>query len=103
MIVLEIKSSKSGYVSRCDARIIGEVVRDLGGGRLTKGAAINYDVGIDRLIKPGENVRRGDVLARIHAADHREAETALGKARSAFTIQRARPRRSKLIVATVTN
>src|ERR1017187_5044596 len=32
-IVAEIKSEKAGHVSKCDARIIGEVIRDLGGGR----------------------------------------------------------------------
>ena len=55
-MVVELKAEKSGFVSRCDARIIGEVIRDLGGGRLTKESGINYDVGIDRLAKPGEAV-----------------------------------------------
>ena len=53
-VVAEVKSEKSGYISKCDARIIGEVIRDLGGGRLTKESAINYDVGVDQIAKPGE-------------------------------------------------
>ncbi|MGO9001087.1 MAG: thymidine phosphorylase, partial [Limisphaerales bacterium] len=56
-VVVELKAEKSGFVSRCDARIIGEVIRDLGGGRLTKESGINYDVGIDRLAKLGEAVQ----------------------------------------------
>src|SRR5205807_8751738 len=55
--VLEVKASKEGFVSRCDARIIGEVVRDLGGGRLTKDSVINYDVGVDQLAKPDDKMR----------------------------------------------
>jgi thymidine phosphorylase len=55
-VVLEIKADRSGFVSKCDAQLIGEVIRDLGGGRLTKESVINYDVGVDQLAKPGEQV-----------------------------------------------
>src|SRR5271154_5603523 len=44
--VVELKSEKSGCVSKCDARIIGEVIRDIGGGRLTKDSQISFDVGV---------------------------------------------------------
>jgi len=66
--IIEIKSPAAGYVSKCDSRLLGEVIRDLGGGRLNKESVINYDVGVDRLAKPGDAVRTGDVLARVHAA-----------------------------------
>ena len=57
-VVVELKAKKPGFVSKCDARIIGEVIRDLGGGRLTKESGINYDVGMDRIAKPGERVEK---------------------------------------------
>lgn len=95
--VVEMKSSKAGFISKCDARIIGEVVRDLGGGRLTKESAINYDVGIDRLMKPGERVSRGAVLARIHAVDKREAAAAGEKLKTAFEISTRKPKAAPLI------
>jgi pyrimidine-nucleoside phosphorylase len=85
-VVVEMKSSKAGFISRCDARIIGEVVRDLGGGRLTKESVINYDVGIDRLMKRGEKVSRGSILARIHAVDRKQAEAASERLKKAFDI-----------------
>ena len=44
-VVVELKAPASGFISRCDARILGEIVRDLGGGRFTKESGINYDVG----------------------------------------------------------
>jgi len=84
--VMELKADRSGFVSRCDARLIGEVVRDLGGGRLTKESVINYDVGVDQLAKPGEPVNAGGVLARIHAADEEKAETACARLKAAFQI-----------------
>jgi thymidine phosphorylase len=83
-VVVELKSTRAGTISRCDARVLGEVIRDLGGGRLTKESAINYDVGIDRICKPGERVQKGTVLARIHAASKSQAEVALVRARRAF-------------------
>ena len=58
----------------------------MGGGRLTKDSAINYDVGVDRLMKPGEAVKKGSVLARIHAADRVQAEAAAVRLREAFEI-----------------
>jgi len=85
-VLVELKANGSGFVSRCDARIVGEVVRDLGGGRFTKESAINYDVGVDSLAKPGEAVQAGGVLARVHAADHTQADAACARLQRAFDI-----------------
>ena len=85
-MVIELKAPASGFVARCDARIIGEVVRDLGGGRFTKESGINYDVGVDALAKPGEAIRAGGVLTRIHAADRAQAEGAWARLKGAFDI-----------------
>lgn len=81
---LELTADRSGYVSACNARIVGEIVRDLGGGRLTKESCIHPDVGIDRLAQPGEEIRAGDVIARIHAVSTGEAEAARERLRHAF-------------------
>ena len=75
-VVMELKTPRGGFISRCDAGIIGAVIRDLGGGRLVKEAAINYEVGADCLAKPGEQLKAGGVLARIHAPDQKQAEDA---------------------------
>ena len=83
-IVLEHKASATGFVTACDARIVGEIVRDLGGGRLTKDTVINPDVGIEILAPPATRVRAGDVLALIHAADATSAATANTRLAAAF-------------------
>jgi pyrimidine-nucleoside phosphorylase len=83
-VVLEIKADRSGYVSKCDARLVGEVIRDLGGGRLTKESVINYDVGVDQLAKPGEPVEKSAILCRVHAADRAQAATAGARLKEAF-------------------
>jgi thymidine phosphorylase len=95
--VMELKSPRAGYVSKCDARIIGEVIRDLGGGRLTKESAIDYDVGVDRIAKPGEAVRKNSVLARIHAAGQSQAKSACARIKTAFEIS-ANPGKSAPLI-----
>jgi pyrimidine-nucleoside phosphorylase len=85
-VALELTTLDGGYVSRCDARLIGEVIRDLGSGRLTKDSKIDFDAGVDRLAKPGEAVSPGSVLARIHAADRTQAEAARARLLPAFSI-----------------
>ena len=101
-VVIELKSAKAGFISRCDARIIGEVVRDLGGGRHTQATVINYDVGIDRLMKPGEAVPRDATLARIHAANDDEANKARETLKQAFEVSPKKPRTSPLISEIIT-
>ena len=62
------------------------MVRDLGGGRRTKDSAINYDVGIDSFVKPGEKVQKSSTIARIHSTDQQQAEAAAGRIQAAFEI-----------------
>jgi pyrimidine-nucleoside phosphorylase len=100
-IVVEFKAPASGFVARCDARVIGEVVRDLGGGRFTKESEIHYEVGVDALTKPGEAIRAGAVLARVHAADRAGAEAACARLEKAFEISAQTPALQPLIAETL--
>ncbi len=85
--IVEVRAAREGVVAGCDARMLGEVVRDLGGGRLTKESRINYDVGVDRIAKPGSVVRAGGILARVHAFDHATATSAAARVRQAFRLE----------------
>jgi pyrimidine-nucleoside phosphorylase len=100
-VLVQITAPRPGFVSRCDARIIGEVIRELGGGRLTKESAVHHDVGLDRLAKPGEAVRSGDTLARVHAARRRQAEAACDRLKAAFAISSRPPPRHPLILGVI--
>lgn len=99
--IFELKAQRAGYVSRCDARIIGEVIRELGGGRLTKEATINYDVGIDQLAKPGERVSAASTLARIHAPSRSMAQAAARRLRRAFALSSKATSPRQLIAQTI--
>jgi len=100
--VVELKAPRAGFVSRCDARIIGEVIRDLGGGRLAKDSVINYDVGVDRLAKPGERVTANSVLARIHASSAAQAESACARILTAFKVVGRAPADASLVAEILT-
>jgi len=85
-VVHTVKAGKKGCITACDARIIGEVIRDLGGGRMTRDSAINGEVGIDQIVRPGEFVEKGSVLCRVHAAGSPQADAAVERLESAFGI-----------------
>jgi len=61
-------------------------VRNLGGGRLTQASTVDPEVGVDRLAKPGDSVKPGDVLARVHASDSETLAAAVPMVRAAFTV-----------------
>jgi thymidine phosphorylase len=100
-VTRDLLVERSGFVSTCDARVVGEIIRDLGGGRLTKDDKIDYAVGIDRLAKPGDAVSSGSLLARVHAPGNSAAETALARLARAFTIADQPPAPDPLILRTV--
>jgi pyrimidine-nucleoside phosphorylase len=100
--IVEARSPQAGFVAACDARTIGEVVRDLGGGRMTKDSAIDYSVGIDKLARPGSEVARGSLLARVHASDAVRAGAAAERVLSAFTISPAPLPNHPLVVEAIT-
>jgi len=90
-VTRELKATRPGVVSLCNARIIGEVVRDLGGGHLTKDTIINPDVGLDQIAKPGEKRSAGEVLCRIHAATEADASDAATRLAGAFELAEDSP------------
>lgn len=96
--VVVLKARRNGFIARCDARIIGEVIRDLGGGRLTKESTINYDVGVDQIAKPGEPIKKGAPLCRLHAAGSKPAAAAIMRLQTAFEISSRPTRPARLML-----
>src|SRR5207248_2746526 len=88
-VVVELKAVRSGFVSRCDARVIGEVIRDIGGGRATKESQIDYDVGVDHIVAVGEGVKSNDTLCRLHTRTEQQADDTRRRIEAAFEISDA--------------
>lgn len=98
-LVRELRAERTGWIVRCDARCIGETVRELGGGRFTQDSPIHPEVGVDHLAKPGQPIAKGNLLARVHAADADAALKAIERLRSAFDIAPRKPPPRPLIKA----
>ena len=85
-VALRVEAPASGVVTHCDAQIIGEVVRDLGGGRATKDSVLNYHVGVAEMKKIGERVEQGEPLAVVYGATREEAALGAMRLREAWTV-----------------
>lgn len=85
-VVIDIPAPENGHVSAIDSRAVGVAVIGLGGGRRRAEDKIDHCVGIDRIRPVGTAVNKGDPLARIHAANHEDAQAALSAVLRAIRI-----------------
>ena len=85
-VVRDVASAHDGVLAAMDTRAIGLAVIALGGGRNVADAPIDTRVGFDRIVPVGTALRRGDVLARVHAASADAAEQASRALRAALRV-----------------
>ena len=76
-IVETVTSDRDGVITRCDALAIGRAAWRLGAGRATKDDPVSASAGIEVLAKPGDEVRAGQPLLRLHTEDTGRLEAAL--------------------------
>jgi pyrimidine-nucleoside phosphorylase len=96
--VVEVPASRDGIVTDVDARQIGRVVLQLGGGRTTTDDVIDPAAGVDRLVQAGETVARGQPLMRLLACDAARAEALLQEAAAAVQLDATAPAGRKLVI-----
>lgn len=75
-LIIPVESTEDGYVNKIHAESIGIIAMELGAGRATKEDVIDLSVGIVLNKKRGDKVKKGDILAYIHANDISKAEKA---------------------------
>jgi thymidine phosphorylase len=97
LIVRDVPSARDGLVMAIDTRALGFVVVALGGGRTAPDQAIDHAVGLDRLVPLGARLRRGESVARVHAATDDAAERAVEAVARAFTLGDAAPTLPRLV------
>lgn len=76
-LVETLTAERDGVVTRCDALAIGRAAWRLGAGRAAKDDPVSASAGIEVLAKPGDEVRAGDPLLRLHAEDAGRLDAAL--------------------------
>jgi pyrimidine-nucleoside phosphorylase len=102
-VVMEVCATQDGFMQSCNARIVGEVVRDLGGGRSTKDTVIQPDVGVDMIAAAGDVTSFGSVLCRVHAMTKTQGEEGVKRLQAAFRISEFPPESSTLVREVVQN
>lgn len=84
-IVEQVPAPRAGYLEGIHARMIGESVIILGGGRSKKGDKIDHDVGVEIHHKVGDHLEKGETLFTVHANDRASLEQARSKLLKAHT------------------
>lgn len=93
--VLMIRSPKEGFVKSIDTFKLGEIVKNLGGGRIHKEDKIDYGVGIVLNKKVGDLVFENEELLKIY---HNGGNVTLDDIVSCFEIVETPVKREKVIL-----
>lgn len=75
-VIEEFLSPEEDFVSAMHTQDVGKTVLILGGGRETKESSIDLSVGLVLHKKKGDFVKKGEVLATIHASDAEKLKAA---------------------------
>jgi pyrimidine-nucleoside phosphorylase len=85
--IQDFRSRSHGFVTRCDAKLLGLASNALGAGRNRMEDTIDPAVGLYLAKKTGDRVKRGDVLCKIHWNDTRRLRDALPLIEQAFEVK----------------
>jgi pyrimidine-nucleoside phosphorylase len=97
-----IQADRDGWVSKCDAGLIGTAAVRLGAGRAVKEDSVDSSVGFIIEAKIGDQVVRGQPLATVLYRDERKLDAALPVVASAWTITDTQPELPKLVLGRMT-
>jgi len=90
-IHVDVLAEDDGTIRAIDARRLGELVVDLGGGRRHPDDRIDLAVGLDQVRGVGEAVHAGEPLLRLCLRDAGQIAWARARAAAAFEIGEAVP------------
>ncbi|MEZ4221177.1 MAG: thymidine phosphorylase [Polyangiaceae bacterium] len=99
---LPVASSHSGYVAECDCLELGLAAVAMGAGRTRADQKVDPAVGIELLKKPGDRVKRGDVLALLHLRSASGAKDHIKRVQAAFRIGKTAPKAHSLLLERIT-
>ena len=97
-LVREVRADRSGVLSALDAELVGLAAVELGAGRARKEDAVDHAAGLLLHKRVGDEVRAGDVLAELHAADESRLDAGEQRLRSAAQIGSEAPHRKPLVI-----
>jgi pyrimidine-nucleoside phosphorylase len=93
----DVVAPESGYITAIDAERLGEAVIAMRGGRQKLGEVLDLSTGFEMLVRFGEKVERGQLLARLFAGEE-TSRAGREKLLSALQIADERPTLGPLIL-----
>lgn len=96
--IVPVINDKEGYISDLNAEIIGKASLELGAGRYNKEDDIDHRVGIIVCKKTGDQVKKDEILAYVHANNPEKAENAVLKVKNAYTITNKKVKKPSVIL-----
>lgn len=94
---MDVTADADGFLKVNDCAGIGECLKVLGGGRLTKEQEIDLSVGLEMRVKHHDEVKKGDLLLEISARNKEEAEAARDQYLASVEITKEKPEKGTLI------
>lgn len=85
-VLKEVYPIQAGYVHQINARVLGQVVVNLGGGRKVESDKIDPAVGVSQIVSVGAKVDPKIPIAMVHAATEEHASEAAVTVRKAISI-----------------
>ena len=85
--IMQVEATRDGTITSLKAEEIGKLSVSLGAGRMKKEDKIENSVGIVLDKKIGDNVKKGDIVAYIHANDENKAKEAVKKLEEIYVIK----------------
>ena len=96
--IISIKSSKEGFINSIDTLKLGEIVKNIGGGRISKEDSIDYGVGISVSKKVGQLIFENEEIAKIYL---RDKDVKVNDILECFKIEEENVKTTKLILEVI--
>jgi pyrimidine-nucleoside phosphorylase len=97
----EIRASKTGFLKRMDALLVGRAAVLLGAGRSRQEDAVDAGAGFLLKRKVGDAVRRGEIVAEAYASDADRLAQGVKLFSESLDVGTVRPRRRPVIISEI--
>ncbi len=99
--IIPVIAEKDGFIEELNAEKIGLISVSLGAGRVKKEDDIDKAVGIILNKKIADEVKKGDILAYVHANDEQKGNQAVEEIKSTYKISEMKVEKEKIILGVV--
>lgn len=101
LLQIAVKSETDGFVSAIDTKIIGQIMCNLGGGRIKTDDQIDHQVGYQCEAVIGDEVRTGDTLGVLFCRHTDKVNLAPQTLQKAYKLSQEKPVISELVKGSV--